>query len=327
MAKKVKNSVKTEMKNMVQKELAKIMAKQLSNEDFFKEMVKDVIDDFYEEEVELKEVKDKDFIGKPWERNQNNKLGHINDILNGKYKDEFNSLVDGKKIPKNDFLEFMTSKVHKYPTNTASNVSLKQSELESLFNAPKESNVFNKSIFSVPNSQNITILKGINAEQAISDYKMIHFTNETLEEIFYAIIKHRKDLECSHEQTYSNKNAIEVYRIKNKEEKEFQQDEKVWNKIINPNYFSFDLEIKTKENTLLREISLGNVFLNGNTIEKGNLGFENAEKILNLVVEIYSDTIIEPISKTESINVTPEIKPKKEKTNLKRKVSAIKTKK
>ena len=99
---------------------------------------------------------------------------------------------------------------------------------------------------------------------------------------------------------------------------EVEKGKYVWEN-INPNYFAFDLKIKTKENTQLREISLGNVFLNGSIIAEGNLGFENAEKMLNLVVEIYSDTIIEPISKTESINVVAEIKPKKEKTNLKRK--------
>ena len=324
MAKKVKNSVKTEMKNMVQKELAKIMAKQISNEDFFKEMVKDVVNDFYEEDVELKEVKD--FIERPWDRIQNNKLGHLKDILNGKYKENFNDLVNDKNKSKGDFLEFMTSKVHKSPTFPESKVNLKQSDLESLFNAPKESNIFNKAIFSVPNSQNLTILKGINAEQALSDYKTIQFTDDTLGDIFNNIAKYRKNLECSHEQTHSNKNSIEVYRIKNKEEVEVEKGKYVWEN-INPNYFAFDLKIKTKENTQLREISLGNVFLNGNIIAEGNLGFENAEKMLNLVVEIYSDTTIEPISKTESINVAAEIKPKKEKTNLKRKVSAIKTKK
>jgi hypothetical protein len=336
MAKKIKNSVKTEMKNMVQKELARIMAKQISNEDFFKEMIQDVISDFYEE-FDEEPINQQSSPQRPWENVQKNRLGHISDIVSGKYKDKFSELINKERSSKSDLMDFFVSPSRfKSKVNLpGSRVELTQEQMDTLFRPREikpETEINSNLLFGQPNSNNLSILKGINAEQAINDYRHIQYTEEILNQIFDYIEKNKSNLEATHEQTHPRENfSIEIYKVKNKEEENIVEDfrtSKSFALKLNPNYFAFNLEVKTNEITKNKETFLKNVFINGNQIGEGAVSSDNVKKIMNLVEEIYSETKINPISQTELAPQIVEPKSSKNKKNkLKEKVVVRKTKK
>ncbi len=308
--KKIKNSVKTEMKNMVQKELARIMAKQISNEDFFKEMVQDVICDFYEEESEEKSNKtnlsNEKFPLDEFTRNRMEKINRLRDIQNGNNKDRISELLnfDNKSNNKeNTFFEKEIDYFNQY--RKPSKVELSSEQLNTLFGQKDvcHDKLTNKLIYGQPNIKNYLELRNIVEEQATSDYGQIQYSENVLHDLFSYIEKNKAELEATHEQTHVDSKSIEIYKVGNKNKKiigEGAEEVGYFYKKLNPDYFYFELEIQTNEIKKLREISLKNVFLNGKSIDKGDISIINGENLLNLSKEIYSETIIKSTSQTES---------------------------
>ncbi len=308
MEKKIKNSVKTEMKNMVQKELAKIMAKQISNEDFFKEMVQDVISDFYED-VDVSKQKENisdsigkrplsDYIDEKFDnasayeklsnfssKNTRDKLEHLSDIACGKYKEEFLKHINYGDEPKKS--QVSSIRRHIPPLFTPeSKVEFTSDQLNSIFNNTAEDrNPLQNLIFNQPNRNNLRELNNITKSQASEDFvEKMQYTKEILEKLFNYIENNMNKLDATHEQVHIGKRSIELYSVVDRENKDD---------------FSFELEIKGKTSFVGREIFLKNVAVDSMLVNEGIISLENAEKLLDLSQKIYSETIIEPLSKTE----------------------------
>jgi len=325
MKKKIKNSVKTEMKNMVQKELSRIMAKQISNEDFFKEMVQEVISDFYE--VEKEEIKEKTSYDSIKEFGRD-KASVINDIMEGKYREDFSKIIN-KDINKNK-TEVCFDPISQLKTRVSnSKIELTPEQMNVLFGKRKENSepeIENKLLFSQPNPHNLNILKNINGEQAIQDYERIQYTKEVIKDLFDYIEKNKSHLKAIHEQMHINNKSVEIYKIQNEAEKDLINDFRIYKTFstrINPEYFSFEVEIKTSEITKQKIIALKNVVMKSVDISDGVIGAEDAEKLLEIAQDIYSNTTIKPLSQTEPITkeeilVTKKLKNKKKQIKVKK---------
>lgn len=280
--KKIKNSVKTETKNMVQKELSKIMAKQLSNQDFFKEIMQDVINDFYEEDVNLDKPKLEQKINPTYDKIKSSIIDRtslINDIMNGQLKEEFSTLVGDEK----NFNQHQSF-------NKLAGLDIPESKVEL-------NDKLLQLLFGQPNICNLSSLKKINAKQAVEQYDCIEYTKEFLDKLFNYIEENKSQLIATHEQIHVGDNSVEIYKINNKEEKD---DKHFFLPLINQNHFSFELRIKTNEISKKNEMFLENVIFEGRVIEHGFILIEDFQKLLNLSKEIYSETIKEPVPKTEN---------------------------
>jgi len=333
MAKKMKNSVKTEMKNMVQRELVRIMAKQISNEDSFKEMVQEVISDFYEEEAVVENQTSynskKDL--------QKGRLGLLTDIMNGKYKEEFLTCINKELEEKNLLMDsLVTPHKSSIPIQKQSNVELSKEQMDALFRISPTKRAENEKIdnlvFSKANVHNMRILNNINAEQASQDYQKIQCTKEISDQLFDYIENNKGNLDATHEQLHINNKSIETYKVHNKEEKEKIGNFKFgkgFTTTLNPKYFAFELEIKTNELTKQRTLTLKNITMESNSISKDVMSAKNIEKLLNIVQEIYSNTTIKPLSQTEPITEEEKRAAKKLKSNqrAKKACNTIKAKK
>jgi hypothetical protein len=309
MKKKIKDSAKAEMKDMIQKELARIMAKQISKEDFFKEMMQEVVDDFYEEEQEettspqLKEGQEGTNLllgGNPFIKRfkeiDKNRLGHISDIMAGKYKDEY-SIFLNKEV--GDVPGFNSIPVTR-PLSKTSNVELTKEQMNKIFESPKVSKLIDElSIFNNANPKNMQFLKNIVSEQAIGDYSNIQYTKEILKEMFNYIEKNKSKLKATHEQLHINNKSVETYKINNGEERDLVDDSKrsFSGTKINPNFFGYELEIKTSNVTNQKTLALKNLTVNENSVSEGMISAEEIGRLLNLTIDIYSETQITPLSK------------------------------
>lgn len=300
MKKKIKNSVKSEMKSMVQRELAKIMAKQISNEDSYKEMIQEVINDFYEEEIEVEDT------GKENQPTSGNKRDTLYEILSGKYKDRFSALVNQEENNTLQMNPYVIGKNLKNENQIFPNIELTKEQLNTLFKSQNEQGTrqFNPAYFREVNPVNLCNLRGIIKEQSIQDYERIQYTKEVLGKMFDFIEKNINFLEATHEQLHINKNSIETYKVQNKVEKELVNDfntNKIFSTRLNPEYFSFELEIKTNDLTKQKKLALKNLTMENNVISEGVISTEDVEKLLKIVQEIYSVTTIKPLSQTEPI--------------------------
>lgn len=312
MKKKIKDSVKTEMKGMIQKELARIMAKQISKEGFFKEMIQEVVDDFYEEEQEETSSLLNENQSNFFKETNKNKLGKIADILNGKYKDEYSTFIN-KEI--DDTPGFKSIPLTR-PSYKKSNVELTKEQMNAVFNSPKTSKIedFLKSapIFNNPNPRNMQILKNIVSEQAIGDYSNIQYTKEILKNMFDYIEKNKSKLKAVHEQLHINNKSVETYKVNNGEERDLVNDfttNRSFSTRINPEYFGYELEIKTNIKTNQKTLALKNLTVNQNSVAEGMISAEEIGKLLNLTIDIYSETPVTPLSKEfpeEFTRKTPE---------------------
>jgi len=312
MKKKIKDSVKTEMKGMIQKELARIMAKQISKEGFFKEMIQEVVDDFYEEEQEETSSLLNENQSNFFKEINKNKLGKIADILNGKYKDEYSTFIN-KEI--DDTPGFKSIPLTR-PSYKKSNVELTKEQMNTLFDSPKISKIedFLKSapIFNNPNPRNMQILKNIVSEQAIGDYSNIQYTKEILKNMFDYIEKNKSKLKAVHEQLHINNKSVETYKVNNGEERDLVNDfttNRSFSTRINPEYFGYELEIKTNIKTNQKTLALKNLTVNQNSVAEGMISAEEIGKLLNLTIDIYSETPVTPLSKEfpeEFTRKTPE---------------------
>lgn len=311
MKKKIKNSVKTEMKNMIQKELARIMAKKISNEDFFKEMMQEVVNDFYEEEQQgeknssrLEEVQKE--LYSPLNKNSSklfkeinkNRFGHIADIMNGKYKDDFSTFINKELDDEHGFKPFPITRPSTKTSNIISvepsDVELTKEQMNKIFNSQK------LPIFNNPNPKNMQILRNIVLEQATQDYGYIQYTKEILNEMFDYIEKNKSKLRATHEQMHINNKSIETYRVNNGEERELVSDFRTnhsFNTSINPEYFGYELEIKTSNTTNQKAIALKNLTVNQNSVSEGMISAEEMGRLLDLTMDIYSETPATPLSK------------------------------
>lgn len=312
MKKKIKDSAKAEMKDMIQKELARIMAKQISKEGFFKEMIQEVVDDFYEEEQEETSSLLNENQSNFFKEINKNKLGKIADILNGKYKDEYSTFIN-KEI--DDTPGFKSIPLTR-PSYKKSNVELTKEQMNTLFDSPKISKIedFLKSapIFNNPNPRNMQILKNIVSEQAIGDYSNIQYTKEILKDMFDYIEKNKSKLKAVHEQLHINNKSVETYKVNNGEERDLVNDfttNRSFSTRINPEYFGYELEIKTNIKTNQKTLALKNLTVNQNSAAEGMISAEEIGKLLNLTIDIYSETPVTPLSKEfpeEFTRKTPE---------------------
>lgn len=323
MKKKIKDSAKAEMKDMIQKELARIMAKQISKEDFFKEMMQEVVDDFYEEEQEeqeditqsrLKKIQESKYSplnGNPFglsKEVQKDRLGKIVDILNGKFKDEYSKFIN-KEV--DDVPGFKSIPVTR-PLSKTSNVELTKEQMNKIFESPKVSKLIDElPIFNNANPKNMQFLKNIVSEQAIGDYSNIQYTKEILKEMFDYIEKNKSKLKATHEQLHINNKSVETYKINNGEERDLVDDSKrsFSGTKINPNFFGYELEIKTSNVTNQKTLALKNLTVNENSVSEGMISAEEIGRLLDLTIDIYSETQAVPLSKEfpeEFTRKTPE---------------------
>lgn len=328
MKKKIKDSVKTEMKGMIQKELVRIMAKQISKEGFFKEMIQEVVDDFYEEEKQeesyssyLKEKQEalsslsKGNLPKLFKEIDKSRLINIVDIMNGKYKDEY-SIFLNKELDDISTKPRPDVKPSIKPSVRASNVELTKEQMNTLFTSPKISKIDESlktvPIFNNPNPRNMQILKNIVSEQAIGDYSNIQYTKEILKDMFDYIEKNKSKLKAVHEQLHINNKSVETYKVNNGEERDLVNDfttNRSFSTRINPEYFGYELEIKTNIKTNQKTLALKNLTVNQNSVAEGMISAEEIGKLFNLTIDIYSETPATPLSKEfpeEFAKKTPE---------------------
>lgn len=328
MEKKLKDSVKTEMKAMVQKELAKIMAKKISKEDVFKNMIEETMNELCEDSIsDLHESKTQKLEKKEhFQDNLNNLFGTVvgpnklnsiygdsivkkaslfDDIKNGKRRDEMFVLVnkefDNSSIPS----RHNGKKKAKYECPKELNLNsfpgghkFSAEQIETMFNYNNKHDECEKKvdatelqelIFKAPNEENFNALKNITKIQAIQDYTGIQYTEQVLDKLFNYVEKIEVDLEATHIQTHFGNTSTEVYHVANKN---------------NEKLFSFDIEIIQNLNSKNKRIYLKNVIFDGCCFPQGNVENKRLLILLELAKNIYSETIIKPLSKTEPINLS-----------------------
>jgi len=309
--KKIKDSAKAEMKKAVQKELSKIMAKQIAKEDLFKNMMQEILSDFFEE-IDVKEEKQEEstFNLFPWQRgykNVNERIKTLAGIQSGDHKEEFSKMInkDVNSISC-DFSKNVSDLNSRLIRKGNSNVLLTDDQMKTLFDparlAEKVKTIPNPLLFREANPINMSKLASISKEQAEADYfRGMNYTKEMIDSLFKYINENKLSLEATHDQWEANNNSIEKFHVKNKEPKDLEENEefrRFYTPKINPKYFAFCIEVKTRLTTKIKTFSLIDVYLNGESLPFGSIGLEDIIKLLELAKEIYSDTIILPLSQT-----------------------------
>jgi len=318
--KKIKDSAKAEMKKAVQKELSRIMAKQIAKEDFFKEMVQEIVSDFFEEDA-IKETA----IPHPeqpwnWGTTTPERLKLLAGIKKGELKDEFSKIINKNlNSEEKEYFEQIADSpniknspdFNRLIKRKNSNVLFTDEQMRTLFDparlAEKEkaqSSYSNDIVFGKANPQNINKLSGFVKDQAIEDYSRINYTQEVKDNLFDYIKNNKSSLEATHEQFHINPiNSMERYHVTNKKNLHLDKTEVAYKfnrgaYNINPEHFSFNVEIKTNTKTNIKAVLLNDVYLKGEYFPHGHITFDDVTKLLDIAQQIYSDTIICPLSET-----------------------------
>lgn len=322
--KKIKDSVKTEMKKAVQKELSKMMAKQIAKEDSFKRMAQEMMSNFFEEDA-IKEIAmpqpEESWRNStnPWTKSTTDRLQFLAGIKKGDLKEEFAKLIDKNLYSEEkDYFNIKNvSDLNRFIKKANSNVLLTDTQMSTLFDPARiaektksGTTIPNDIIFTQANPVNMSKLSSIVKEQAEADYSSINYSQEIKDKLFNYINSNKSSLEARHEQIHINSanNTKERYYIANKEDLyvdknkiDYRLHMQAYN--INPEHFSFNLEIETNTKTNKKAMLLKDIYLKGESFPYGNITSDDGVKLLDIAQQIYSDTIIKPLSETQPVKV------------------------
>ena len=251
-----------------------------------------------------------------WGNTTTDRLQFLAGIKKGELKNDFGKIIN-KNLTDEEREYFNIKNISDLNTFTKkpnSNVILSDSEMSTLFDPEriaknaKTKNFINDLIFTQPNHANIQKLRSFAKEHAENNYLTMNYAKEMLDSLFVYIDENKLSLEAFHEQVHVGNNSIEKYHLKNSESKNLGLEENMMlskfnTMVLNPKYFSFYIEIKINTKTKIKNISLNEVYLNGQSYAFGSISLEDVTKLLGIVQQIYSDTKIKPLSETNPVEV------------------------